>query len=119
MLTTIFTIGPDEKIALARLKMLRHGVGALPVVEGNNRLVGILTLRDINFAGSDVGNLFVRDLMTKDNVITGITETPLIEIADMMIETGIQRIPIVGGADKLIGLVTQSTLIKSFRDLLH
>jgi acetoin utilization protein AcuB len=57
MIRNIHTIGPEENIALARLKILRYSVGALPVVKDDNILVGILTLRDISFAGMDVGNL--------------------------------------------------------------
>jgi len=117
MLQTIQTIESSEKIALARLKMLRFGVGALPVVKKDRTLVGILTLRDISFAGNEIGNLLVKDLMTKEKLIAGTEETPLIEIADMMLKTGIQRIPILDKDGKLIGLVTQSVIIRSFRNL--
>ena len=117
MIRIIRTIGPEEKIALARLKMLRYGVGALPVVKEDNSLVGMLTLRDISLAGMDIGNLSVNDLMTKDHLIMGTETTTLIEVADMMIKTGIQRIPIVDDEKKLLGLMTQSVLIRLFRDL--
>jgi IMP dehydrogenase len=117
MIRNIHTIGPEENIALARLKILRYSVGALPVVKDDNILVGILTLRDISFAGMDVGNLTVKDLMTKENLITGTERTTLIKVADMMIKTGIQRIPILADEEKLVGLMTQSILIRSFRDL--
>lgn len=117
MIRNIYTIGPEEKIALARLKMLRHGVGALPVVQEDNSLVGILTLRDISFAGIDTSNLSIKDLMTKTDLKTGTGTTTLLEIADMMIKTGIQRIPIIDDKGKLVGLMTQSVLIRSFRDL--
>jgi IMP dehydrogenase len=117
MIKNIHTIGSEENIALARLKILRYSVGALPVVKDDNILVGILTLRDISFAGMDVGNLTVKDLMTKENLITGTERTTLIKIADMMIKTGIQRIPILDDEGKLVGLMTHSILIRSFRDL--
>jgi len=117
MIRNIHTIGPEEKIVLTRLKMLRYSVGALPVVKDDNILVGILTLRDISFVGMDVGNLAVKDLMTKENLITGTERTTLIKVADMMIKTGIQRIPILDDEGKLVGLMTQSILIRSFRDL--
>jgi IMP dehydrogenase len=117
MISKIQTIGPEEKVALARLKMLRYGVGALPVVKNDNTLIGMLTLRDINFAGMDVGNLTVMDLMTKDNLITVSETTKLLKIADMMLATGIQRIPVVNHENKLVGLITQSVLIRSFRNL--
>jgi IMP dehydrogenase len=118
MIKNVFTIGPEEKIALARLKMLRYGVGALPVVKEDNTLVGMLTLRDISLPGMNIGNLHVKDLMTKNNLITGTESTKLVEIIDMMSKTGIQRIPILDADGKLIGLMTQSVLIRSFRDLL-
>jgi IMP dehydrogenase len=117
MIKDIYTIGPEEKIALARLKMLRFGVGGLPVVKDNDILEGMLTLRDISIAGIDTGNLLVKNLMTKENLIVGTEETTLIEVTDMIIETGIQRIPIVNNEGRLVGLMTQSVLIRAFRNL--
>jgi len=118
MIKNVYTIGPEEKIALARLKMLRYGVGALPVVKEENILMGMLTLRDISLSGMNIGNLQVKDLMTKNNLITGTESMKLVEIIDLMSKTGIQRIPIVDANGKLIGLMTQSVLIRSFRGLL-
>ena len=118
MIKEVYTIGQDEKIALARLKMLRYGIGALPVVKEDNTLVGMLTLRDISLSGMNVGNLQVKDLMTKNNLLTGTESTKLIEIIDLMSKTGIQRIPIIDAEGKLIGLMTQSVLIRSFSGLL-
>ena len=117
MLRNVHTIGANEKVALARLKMLRFSVGALPVVKEDNTLIGILTLRDINLAGTDVADLLVKDLMTKDNLLTATEQNTLIEIADMMIQTGIQRIPVLDDKGKLTGLMTQSVLLRSFRSL--
>ena len=113
----ILTIRPKEKIALARLRMLRHGVGALPVTESDGTLRGILTLRDIDFAGRDIMDLPVEDLMTKENLRTANDETKLTEVADIMIKTGLQRIPVINSEGKLLGLVTQSVVIRGFRAL--
>ena len=117
MLKNIQTISPDEKIALARLIMVRQGVGGLPVVKEDNVLVGMITLRDISSAGGDIVMLQVKDLMTKRNLLIGTEKTSLLELADMMAKTGIQRIPIVDGDRKLVGLVTQSVLIRAFRNI--
>lgn len=117
MLKNVLTIGPDEKLALARLIMVRQGVGGLPVVKEDNVLVGIITQRDIAFAGGDILTLQVKDLMTR-NLITGTEKTNLLELADMMSKTGIQRIPIIDEDRKLVGLVTQSVLIRAFRNIL-
>lgn len=117
MIRNVRTIGPEEKIALARLKMLRHGVGALPVINDDNTLIGILTMRDIEFAGPEIMGLSVENLMTRDNLVTVTETTSLTEVADLMINTGLQRLPVVDSGGKLIGLVTQSVVIFSFRAL--
>jgi len=121
MLKKIHTIKPDEKVALARLKMFRHAVGALPVINDDGTLVGIITLRDVDFAGiagADVSSLAVKDLMTTE-LLLGSESTSIAEISDIMLKTGIQRIPIVNGNKKLIGLVTQTVVIRSVRNLLE
>ena len=107
-----YIIHPKKRIALARLRMLRQGVGALPVVDDDNNLVGIITLRDIDLAGEKTGDLFAEDLMTTD-VITRSGNTSISEIAETMDRTSIQRIPIIDKDGKLIGLVTQSVVIRS------
>lgn len=118
MIKDVYKIGPDEKVAHARLMMIRHNIGGLPVVMDDDTFVGILTLRDVYFAGGmNVMTLSVKDIMTKKHLITGTETTTLSELADMMTKTGIQRIPIVDSEMKLLGLVTQSVLIRSFRAL--
>ena len=116
MIKRVYTIQSDRKIALARLRMLRQGVGVLPVVESERKLVGIITLRDTDFArGYD---LMVKDLMTTD-VVTGTEDLSVIEIAEMMIREGIERLPILGKQGILVGLVTQTVIIKGLLDLLN
>ncbi len=117
MIKNAQVIGPNEKLALARLIMVRQGVGGLPVIRDDRVLVGIITLRDLAFGGGDVLALQVKDLMTKTNLMTGTEKTTLLELADIMTKTGIQRIPIVDEDGKLVGLVTQSVVIRAFRNL--
>ena len=117
MVKKVFVIEEDAKVALARLKMLRHNVGALPVVDKDNVLVGMITLRDTDLAGSDISDLMVGELMTKE-LITCNESTSTKEIAEMMIRTGLQRIPVIDGDRKLLGLVTQTSIIKAARDVL-
>ncbi|MGQ9544089.1 MAG: CBS domain-containing protein [Candidatus Bathyarchaeia archaeon] len=111
MIKDVYTIKVGSKVALARLKMMRHGVGGLPVVDDKGTLLGIITQRDIDLAGSDVSNMAVEDLMTT-KLFKGNEKTTLKEIVEIMVKTGIQRIPIVDDDGKLIGLVTQTSVIK-------
>jgi tRNA nucleotidyltransferase (CCA-adding enzyme) len=117
MVKEVYTIGPNQKVALARLQMLRHGVGALPVLDSDGSLLGIVTLRDIDLAGHDIADMRIEELMSR-NLVTCAPETPLRRIADDMVKSGIQRIPVVNGRGKLVGLVTQTTLIKGARRFL-
>jgi len=112
MIKDVHTVSENRKVAFARLMMLRHNIGALPVVDDKRVLVGIITQRDIDLAGSDVSDLLVSDLMTRSLVKANET-TPLRWIVEQMIKTGIQRIPVVDGDSRLLGLVTQTSVIKA------
>ncbi len=111
MIKDVYTIKAGSKVALARINMMRHGVGGLPVIDEKGVLLGMITQRDIDLSGSDVSNLSVEDLMTT-KLLKGNERTTLKEIVDIMVKTGIQRIPVVNDEDKLIGLVTQTSVIK-------
>ena len=112
MLKGVLTITSERKVAYARLIMLRHNVGALPVVDEANVLLGIITQRDIDLAGADVSDLLVSDLMTR-SLVKAKESTTLRWIVEKMIKTGLQRIPVVDEKSKLLGLVTQTTVIKA------
>jgi CBS domain-containing protein len=112
MVKDVHTISADKKVAYARLMMLRHNVGGLPVVDDSRVVLGIITQRDVDLAGADVSDLIVADLMTR-SLIKAKEATPLRWIAEKMIETGIQRIPVVDENSKLLGLVTQTSVIKA------
>ena len=112
MIKEVHTITADRKVANARLIMLRQNIGALPVVDDNSAVVGIITQRDIDLAGADVSDLLVSDLMTR-SLIKAEETTSLRWIVERMIKTGIQRIPVVDENSKLLGLVTQTSVIKA------
>jgi CBS domain-containing membrane protein len=112
MIKDVLTITTDRKVAYARLIMLRHNVGALPVVDEKRVLLGIITQRDIDLAGADVSDLLVSDLMTR-SLVKAKESTPLRWIVEKMIKTGLQRIPVVDEKSRLLGLVTQTTVIKA------
>lgn len=112
MIKDVHTITGDRKVAYARLIMLRHNIGALPVVDNNEVVMGIITQRDIDLAGEGVSDLLVSDLMTR-TLIKAKETTPLRWIVEKMIKTGIQRIPVVDEKSKLVGLVTQTCVIKA------
>ncbi|PTD94602.1 inosine-5-monophosphate dehydrogenase [archaeon SCG-AAA382B04] len=110
------SIRPNQKIATAKLVMSRNNIGGLPVIDENNELLGFLTLRDLHITPLS-GGFEVKELMTKE-LVTAKPDTPIKEIAKEMIETGIQRIPIINNEGKLEGLITQTSIIKVVGNLL-
>ncbi|NYB27061.1 MAG: CBS domain-containing protein [Methanobacteriaceae archaeon] len=115
MIETVQTISPTDLIAAAKLKMMRSNVGGLPVVD-DGKLVGIITHRDILLAGGEAVGLKVEELMSK-NLRTAEPDTSLLEIIKIMVDEGYQRIPVIKNG-KLIGLVTQSSVIRAIAELI-
>lgn len=114
MIDDVHITSPTDLVAAAKLKMMRCNVGGLPVVD-DKRLVGIITHRDVLLAGGEALGLKVEDLMSKDLKVVE-PDTPLMEITKIMADKGYQRIPVVENGN-LIGLVTQSSLIRALAGL--
>ncbi len=114
MIHEVHVTAPNDLVAAAKLKMMRCNVGGLPVVD-RRRLVGIITHRDILLAGGEALGLKVGDLMSKDPQVAE-KNTPIMDITKIMAEKGYQRIPVVEDGD-LVGLITQSSLIRALAGL--
>jgi acetoin utilization protein AcuB len=124
------TISPDASFFEARNLIHEKGIRHLPVVDKNNKLVGIVTDRDIRQAApSDatllsvqelnylLGKLKVSAFMTpKDKLIT-ITPDALIEEAvQLMHDHKIGSLPVVEG-EKLYGIFTETDVLDHFVDI--
>ncbi len=114
MIEEVRVTSPKDLVAAAKLKMMRCNVGGLPVVD-DRRLVGIITHRDVLLAGGEALGLKVNDLMTKDLYVAN-RDTPILEITKVMADKGYQRIPVVEDGN-LVGLITQSSLIRALAGL--
>jgi CBS domain-containing protein len=114
----VITINPQETIEAAILKMEKHNIGSLIVLDENEQMVGILTERHIVRQAPKVGEFLskrVEELM-EPNVITGTPQDDLQALIHIMTEKRIRHLPICEQG-KLYGLISVGDVLKTQRDL--
>jgi IMP dehydrogenase len=106
------TITPDATLADALRDMQYHGISGIPVVEpGTNKLVGILTNRDVRFASNPAEP--VRNLMTKENIVTVADGVSQEEAKRLLHRHRIEKLIVVDDAYRCIGLITVKDIEKA------
>jgi len=117
MTREVQTISPDQTAKEAASFMLSTDAGSIPVTDGE-RLVGMITDRDIAVRGVAKGNgpdTPVSELMTKD-CITAREDDDVATIASKMSEAQVRRLPVVDGDEKLCGIVSLGDLSRDGDD---
>ena len=113
MVVNPLTITPDKPLRDALAMMETHRISGIPVVDGkqaNNKLVGILTNRDVRFATDP--NQKVADLMTR-TVVTVKDGTATDEARRLLHEHRIEKLVVVDADDNCIGLITVKDMEKA------
>lgn len=98
------TLAADAVLREAVNLMRDHKIGGIPVVNENNQLVGIITNRDLRFE-KDLDKK-VSEVMTRENLITAELGTDLKGAQEILEKYKIEKLPIVDGDNKLVGLIT-------------
>ncbi len=101
---------PFESIYRARTLIAQRGVKALPVVDQERRVVGIVSILDL-FTRDIVELEEVATMMTTD-VVTLPEDAPVAELVTLMTERGYRHVPVVDKAERLVGIVTRTELIE-------
>lgn len=105
------TINPEATLAEAMEVMIANSISGIPVVEKNGKLVGILTNRDVRFATNTKQP--IRELMTSENLVTVKEGVQIDEAKRLLHQHRIEKLLVVDGGYKLIGLVTVKDIEKS------
>lgn len=105
------TIPVNSTVGDALALMKEHSIGGIPVVNGDLNLVGIVTNRDLRFEKS-LGRA-LSEVMTSDNVITTRDGGDLEKAEEMLQQHKIEKLPVVDGNNKLVGLITFKDIVKS------
>jgi IMP dehydrogenase len=98
----VVTVGPETTVEDLLRLMDERNIHGFPVVEEGNRLVGIVTSRDVRLADP---TLRVRDVMTRE-VVTAKEETTLEEAKRILHKHRIEKLPIVDDGGSVKGLIT-------------
>ena len=103
------TISKDQTVGEALQLMHDNRIGGIPVVDADNKLIGIVTNRDLRFQ-TDM-NLAIDNVMTKENLVTT-SHTDLSSAADILLKNKIEKLPVVDEEGHLLGLITYRDITK-------
>ncbi len=110
MILDPITLQESALVADALKIMADYKIGGIPVVDSRNKLVGIITNRDLRFERDPRKPVF--EVMTRDNLITTTEFTDFEKAAEILQEYKIEKLPVVDKDFKLIGLITYKDIIK-------
>ncbi len=111
MILDPISISPDKDVATALAIMAEFKICGIPVVDKDNRLLGIVTNRDLRFE-KDMEKK-IDEVMTKENLITTRQSTNLEDAAEILQQYKIEKLPVVDGDYKLVGLITYKDITKA------
>lgn len=122
----VVTVGTDTPIRAAVALLTGRGFTALPVVDGDGELVGIVTEADLlrDRVRHDARCLGEEELVTLPPMRVGevmtaevVTATPMTDVADLverMHALGIRSLPVVRGSEGLVGIVSRRDVLTTF-----
>jgi len=112
MIVDPITLSPDKTIGDAMAVMEKFSISGIPITEGD-LLVGILTNRDLRFQKDF--SLSIKDVMTKDNLVTVSEGTDLDTAKEILHKHRIEKVLIVDGDFKLKGMITVKDIMKKIQ----
>lgn len=111
VITDPFSLTKDHIVSDALELMERYRISGVPIIDPDEKLVGIITNRDIRFERNL--DKKIDDVMTKENLITAGKGISMDEALEIMKEHKIEKLPLVDDDNKLIGLITIKDIEKS------
>ena len=140
MVKKVITINRNASVKELSELLIKNKISGVPVVDDNGSLVGIATEGDLIVQDADLQfpryfklldsiiyleslNKFKRNLKkylgTKvEDIMTGKvktvnTDTPVNEVANIMIKNNVNRVPVLDSSGNLVGIITRADIVKS------
>ncbi|MDD3574144.1 IMP dehydrogenase [Methanospirillum sp.] len=106
----VLTVTPDSLISNVDRMMTYHGIGGVPVVE-NDKVIGIVSKRDLRAIVSRIGNKPVKSIMTHEPIVAneGIS---IDDAFDLMYSRKVERLPVVDSKGALTGIISMQELLE-------
>jgi IMP dehydrogenase len=98
------TLTEDKKVGDAVDLMNKYHISGIPIVDKSNKLIGIITNRDLRFNPNKAES--VTQVMTKSNIVTAPVGTTLDEAEEILQKHRIEKLPVVDDDNYLRGLIT-------------
>jgi len=113
MTSPVVTVNPATTVRVASALLGDHGFSALPVVDDDGRLVGIVSGADLLLAGMapETANEPVARVMRKSVISAPMSVTPA-ELTTVMLSQRLRCLPIVVDGQRLVGVVSRSDLLR-------
>ncbi|QDI91631.1 IMP dehydrogenase [Salicibibacter halophilus] len=111
VITNPFFLTPDRQVYDAEHLMGKFRISGVPIVDEEQKLVGILTNRDLRFI--DDYAIQIDDVMTKKNLVTAPVGTTLAEAEKILQQYKIEKLPLVDDNMELMGLITIKDIEKA------
>lgn len=111
MINSPVIITADKTVGDALRIMAEYKIGGIPVVDEKNKLIGIVTNRDLRFERDF--NKTIDKVMTTDNLITTSRNTDLNQATDILQQYKIEKLPVVDEDGTLLGLITYKDITKA------
>lgn len=111
VITNPFFLHPENKVYEAEQLMHNYKVSGVPIVNGEGKLVGIITNRDMRFL-TDM-DMDIGEVMTKDNLVTAPVGTTHEQAREILAKRKIEKLPLVDEKGYLRGLITIKDIQKA------
>jgi predicted transcriptional regulator len=110
MTRKVYTIFPEASVQEVAQLLSRKSISGVPVIDKDGKIIGIVTEADI-IGKVNRENLRVADIMSPEIIVVD-EETPVGEIAMLLTERKIKRVPVMQNG-KLVGIVCRADIVQA------
>ncbi|GAK43346.1 IMP dehydrogenase [Paenibacillus urinalis] len=113
VITNPFSLTRDHLVSDAEGVMAKFRISGVPIVDDQQKLVGILTNRDLRFIHDY--NIKISEVMTSENLVTAPVGTTLDQAEEILQKHKIEKLPLVDETNTLKGLITIKDIEKAIQ----